>query len=86
MTTLEAIREVTGSCREVVNEEGDRCGRPVEYVLWGKFVPAEGLGPRCYDCAVKHTSHQFVADASAALIDLRRLTWAIEEAQARKSE
>lgn len=83
MPTLDTIREVIGPCREWIDDKQDRCNEPADYVLWGKLIEPEGLGPRCYDCAAKHVGHRFLADSSAALVDLRKLTWAIDEAKSR---
>jgi hypothetical protein len=44
-------------CREE-DEEGNRCGAPAEFILWGKLFKPEALGPRCYDHAAKHASHR----------------------------
>lgn len=43
-------------CGEWVDLDGapHRCNARAEFILWGKLIPAEGLGPRCYDHAAKH--------------------------------
>ncbi len=59
---------VTG-CREWV--DNDRCNAPAEFVLWGKLIDPEGLGPRCYDHAAKWVDHRGLGDPSYAILDLR---------------
>lgn len=80
LTTLEALRRNIGPCREWIAEKHNRCNEPAEYVLWGKLIPAEGLGPRCYDCAAKHVGHSWLGDRAHASIDLGRLAREIDEA------
>jgi hypothetical protein len=29
------------------------CGKPAEYIVWGKLFPSEALGPRCADCVAE---------------------------------
>lgn len=60
-------------CREV-DEDGERCAAPAEFILWGKLIPADGLGPRCYDHAAKHVGAYALGDPSWAIADLRPLT------------
>jgi hypothetical protein len=72
--TLRGIRDEVGSCREWKDEKFDRCNAPSEYVLWGKLLPPEALGPRCYDCAVKHVPSSALTNGSSwALINIERL-------------
>lgn len=69
---LAAIRQNVGSCREWL--ENDRCNAPAEYVLWGKLIDREGLGPRCYEHAEQWVSHHGLAPRSGyALINLVEL-------------
>lgn len=61
-------------CGEWVGTE--RCNARAEFILWGKLIPAEGLGPRCYDCAAKHIGHRGLTRPGAsgwAVADLRPL-------------
>lgn len=63
-----------GGCREWCDDIDSICGEPSEYVLWGKLIPAEGLGPRCYDHAAKHVGHDALRSGSTwALINVRDL-------------
>lgn len=81
--TLEAMQRNIGPCREWPDddERGRMCGKPAEYVLWGKLIPTDGLGPRCYDCAVKHVGHYGLASRSGhALLNLSDLARDIDEA------
>ncbi len=69
---LAALREIAiTTCREWVEDKNDRCNAPAEFVLWGKLIDAEGLGPRCYDHAAQHVGHRALGDKSWAIIDLR---------------
>lgn len=52
---------------------GDRCNGPAEFILWGKLIPADGLGPRCYDHAAKHVGHRALGDPAWAIFHLRDL-------------
>lgn len=73
ITKLEIIQKHVGGCRDE-GDDGYKCWKPAEYVLWGKLFPPEALGPRCYDCAAKHAGHRALAPNSGyALISLRDL-------------
>jgi len=60
------------SCREEL-ESLERCGAPAEFILWGKLLPPESLGPRCYDCAAKHVGHRALGDRSYAIFHLKHV-------------
>lgn len=80
-TTEKAIQRYVGPCREWPPEAGDICGAPAEYVLWGKLIPAQGLGPRCYECARRHVHHSMLEPRMhAAVIDVAELARRIDEA------
>lgn len=79
-TTYKAMQTVIGSCREWLPEKADNCNAPTEYVLWGKLIPTEALGPRCYDHAAEHVGHRALGDPAWAIIDLWKLAEAIDEA------
>lgn len=67
-------------CREDLGPDHDyeRCNAPAEFVLWGKLIAPEGLGPRCYDHAAKHVGHRALAPESGwAIMDLRPLQRAL---------
>lgn len=52
------------------------CNAPAEFLLWGKLIDPEGLGPRCYDHAAKHIGHHALTPhglTQYALLDLRGL-------------
>lgn len=72
MTALQVIQREIGPCREWP-PGNDVCGAPSEYVLWGKLIPAEGLGPRCAECAAKHVGWRALGDPSWAISDLASL-------------
>lgn len=63
---------VSESCREEM-ADGSRCGAPAETILWGKLLPSEAFGPRCYEHAAKHIGGRAVHDPTWAAFDLRRL-------------
>lgn len=68
---LDAIQVQVGPCREWPEGASDRCNEPSEYVLWGKLIDREGLGPRCYECAAKHVGHNALSTGTNfALIHL----------------
>lgn len=83
---LSAIQQEVGSCREWRHGPNDRCGQPSEYVLWGKLIDPDGLGPRCADCAAQHVGWHALRDPSYALIDLRRLATRTVEAALDREE
>jgi uncharacterized protein YuzE len=57
-------------CRECRAE--DKYER-ADYILWGKLLPKEALGPRCYDHAEKHVGHEAMSRIDQwAVFDLRR--------------
>lgn len=71
---LDIIQAQVGGCREWPAGTTDRCWAPAEYVLWGKLIPAEGLGPRCYDHAAKWVGHDALRTRTQyALIHLEDL-------------
>jgi len=89
---LEAARErleeaadalVREGCREELGAPTyDKCNKPAEFVLWGKLIEPEALGPRCYDHAAKHVGHGMLSrrlagsdgyQLEAAIMDLRPL-------------
>ena len=54
---LRTLQGHVGGCREDLGPPThDLCWQPAEYVLWGKLIPTEGLGPRCYEHARRHVS------------------------------
>lgn len=59
-------------CREDLGPEANynRCGAPAEFILWGKLLPPEALGPRCYDHAAAHVGHLALSDPSYAIYHL----------------
>ena len=66
--------EVREYCREWLSEEHNRCNAPAEFILWGKLINPEGLGPRCYDHAAEHVGHHALSPNSGyAVFDLRGL-------------
>ena len=78
--TMTTLQEHVGGCREDFGPPTYRlCWKPAEYVLWGKLIPPEALGPRCYDHAAKHLGHQALGvGANYALINLRDLARVLE--------
>lgn len=79
--TLEVLQRHVGPCREWGEEKANICGAPSEYVLWGKRIPAEGLGPRCYDHAEKHIGHHGLGSLPGyAVINLDDLARDIDKA------
>ncbi len=72
-TTLEVLQSNVGGCRQE-DKGGEKCWAPAEYVLWGKLLPPEALGPRCYDHAAKHVHYSGLREnAGWALINLSEL-------------
>jgi hypothetical protein len=45
----------TEHCRNWIGDE--RCGKPAEFIVWGKLFDPDALGPRCYDCAAAQVGH-----------------------------
>lgn len=67
----EPVREC---CREWLDDKINYCCEPAEFLLWGKLIPPEGLGPRCYDHAAKWVGHSALRhDAGWSILDLRGL-------------
>jgi hypothetical protein len=83
-SALRDVQRFVGPCREWIDEKCDRCNEPSEYVLWGKLIPADGLGPRCYDHAAKWVSASALAPNSGyALVDLAGLVEAVRKGDQR---
>lgn len=78
----EAIQKHIGGCREELGEPTyDKCWKPAEYVLWGKLLPPEALGPRCYEHAQQYVHWQGLGSGTTfALIHIGDLARACEEA------
>lgn len=80
----DALKEAQTFCREEIwrDNAGDfRCGEPAEFVLWGKLLPPESLGPRCYGHAAKHVGHGALGDPAWAILDLRPILKALTQAE-----
>lgn len=84
---LAVLRSDIGGCREDVPYPGDKCWASADYVLWGKLIPAEGLGPRCYEHARKHVGDHALASRSGyALLNLRDLALDVANASLQVAE
>lgn len=60
------------ACREELGRDYRKCGKPAEFILWGKLLKPEALGPRCYECAAKHVGHSALyANSGWAIFNLR---------------
>ena len=82
MTVLETLQQHIGGCREWLPEKADYCWQPTEYVLWGRLIPEEELGPRCYEHAVWHVGHHALRSRSNyAFVNLTDLARDIEDAR-----
>lgn len=71
---VEVLGQARTGCREELGAEGkwEKCNQPAEFILWGKLIPPEALGPRCYDHAARHIGHWGLAPNSGwAVFDLR---------------
>jgi hypothetical protein len=79
---LRVIQDEVGPCREWNDERSDRCNQPSEYVLWGKLIQSDGLGPRCGEHAAKWVAWRALNDPSWAIVDLVRLARRLDEARA----
>jgi hypothetical protein len=84
----EALRVAAGKivregCREELGAPTyEKCWRPAEFVLWGKLIPPEALGPRCYEHAARHVPDDALRPGSDwAILDLRPLRAAPEAGQ-----
>jgi hypothetical protein len=72
----ERLREALKSvavlhCREWCDDKVNYCNEPAEFLIWGKLIPPNGLGPRCYDHAAEHVGHRALGNPSWAIVDLR---------------
>lgn len=82
----ETAQRIIGTCREWIETTAQRCNAPSEFVLWGKLIPAEGLGPRCYDHAAAHVGHRALhVDSQHAVIHIGHLAQQIEAAIAERN-
>jgi hypothetical protein len=61
-----AIAKNILGCREEL--DADKCWVPAEYVLWGKLIASEGLGPRCHEHARLHVSDHLLRSRSDAAV------------------
>lgn len=78
-SALTIIQKDVGGCREWLPEKGSNCWEPSEFVLWGKLIEPEGLGPRCGEHAAKHVGYNALAPNSGwALVNLRELARKVE--------
>jgi hypothetical protein len=70
---LQTIQVEVGGCRDWPPNAANRCGKPAEYLLWGKLLKPEALGPRCADCAALHVGWEMLRDPDCAIVNLRTL-------------
>ena len=58
------------TCHEELGADHNfkRCNRPAEFILWGKLLPPEALGPRCYTHAADHVGDQALGPNSGRAI------------------
>lgn len=62
-------------CRERLPKNSERCNEPAILILWGRYFPPEGLGPRCYNHAAKHIGAAGMSRLDQyAVFDLRKVT------------
>jgi hypothetical protein len=76
-----ALRQLITSCRECRDEFPvfSTSVPRAEFILWGKLLPPEALGPKCYDHAVKYLGHHVGYRSSQyAVVDLRPVYAALE--------
>lgn len=59
--------------REFPERSYERCGKPAEFIVWGKLFPKEALGPRCRDCLEDQCGHRAPGDPSYAIYHLPEL-------------
>lgn len=73
MTTQEMLLDVLGRVGRVLPGQCrvEGCTFQAEFILWGKLIPPEHLGPRCYDHASLAVGHSALGDPSWAIYDLR---------------
>lgn len=71
--------EALGCRREFPERSYERCGKPAEYIVWGKLFPKEALGPRCRDCLVDQCGHRAPVDSSYAIYKLPNLAALYEQ-------
>lgn len=75
----DTIQRYVGGCREWLPEKNDACWAPAEYVLWGKLIPPEGLGPRCYEHAARYVDQYGLRSRSNyALINIADLVFDLQ--------
>lgn len=81
-SALAVLQRHVGHCREWTDNRP--CNAMAEFLLWGKLIPAEGLGPRCYEHAVKHVGYHALASRSNyALVNLADLAEDLAKESAR---
>ena len=62
------------TCREWVRAKHNRCGERAEFIIWGKYFPADAFGPRCYDHTAEHLHDMSALNIEqTAVYDLRRV-------------
>jgi len=71
--TITAMQRAgTEHCRE--DASTGRCGMPAEFILWGRLLPADALGPRCREHAAAHLGEPALHQLDQwAVFDLRPL-------------
>lgn len=77
------LRKLATVCRECNDEMGFMATDVplADFILWGKLLPPEALGPKCYDHAVKYVGHHTLAGHGdrfmLAAVDLRPINRAL---------
>lgn len=71
-TALARSQEFRRECRDERSWRSP--GVQAEFILWGKLLPPEALGPRCYEHALKHLGSGAMGQIDQyAVFDLRPL-------------
>ena len=75
---------VVECCREWIDTDVgyDHCNKAAEFLLWGKLIKPEGLGPRCHEHAARHVGERALGSdlSNWAILDLRGLAREVRSA------
>jgi hypothetical protein len=70
MTKQVEVPERLACRREFPERSYERCGKPAEFIVWGKLFDKEALGPRCRNCVEDQCGHRAPVDPSYAVYKL----------------
>jgi hypothetical protein len=81
----ESVRALKVECCRQCRDQEPPVSTRAEFILWGKLLPPEAFGPKCYDHAAEHLGWQAMSRIDQyAVYDLRPINALIDGSIATK--